>query len=84
LATAADVGLSTIQKVEEVDGEPRVVSKLQWRSDPRRAWGAACGHPTPSRRTCGADADTACGFVTGHATGRVGDGVVQAAGHAER
>jgi transcriptional regulator with XRE-family HTH domain len=35
LATAADVGLSTIQKVEEIDGEPRVVSTLQWRSDAR-------------------------------------------------
>jgi transcriptional regulator with XRE-family HTH domain len=35
LAKAADVGLSTIQKVEEVDGEPRVVSTLQWRSDAR-------------------------------------------------
>jgi hypothetical protein len=32
---AADVGLSTIQKVEEIDGEPRVVSTLQWRSDAR-------------------------------------------------
>jgi transcriptional regulator with XRE-family HTH domain len=35
LATAADVGLSTIQKVEEIDGEPRVVSTLRWRSDAR-------------------------------------------------
>jgi hypothetical protein len=35
LARAADVGLSTIQKVEEVDGDPRVVSTLQWRSDAR-------------------------------------------------
>jgi transcriptional regulator with XRE-family HTH domain len=35
LATKADVGLSTIQKVEEVDGEPRIVSTLQWRSDAR-------------------------------------------------
>jgi transcriptional regulator with XRE-family HTH domain len=35
LATKADVGLSTIQKVEEVDGEPRVAPTLQWRSDKR-------------------------------------------------
>jgi hypothetical protein len=35
LATAADVGLSTIQEVEKVDGEPRVASTLQWRSDAR-------------------------------------------------
>jgi transcriptional regulator with XRE-family HTH domain len=35
LAAAADVGLSTIQKVEEIDGEPRVESTLQWRSDAR-------------------------------------------------
>jgi methionine salvage enolase-phosphatase E1 len=35
LAAAADVGLSTIQKVEEIDGEPRVASTLQWRSDAR-------------------------------------------------
>ena len=35
LAREADVGLSTVQKVEEVDGEPRVVSTLQWRSDAR-------------------------------------------------
>ena len=35
LAAAADVGLSTIQEVEKVDGEPRVVSTLQWRSDAR-------------------------------------------------
>jgi hypothetical protein len=35
LATAAGVGLSTIQKVEEVDGEPRVALTLQWRSDAR-------------------------------------------------
>jgi transcriptional regulator with XRE-family HTH domain len=35
LATAADVGLSTIQKVEEIDGEPRIESTLQWRSDAR-------------------------------------------------
>jgi transcriptional regulator with XRE-family HTH domain len=35
LAAAANVGLSTIQKAEEVDGEPRVVSTLRWRSDAR-------------------------------------------------
>jgi transcriptional regulator with XRE-family HTH domain len=35
LAAAAGVGLSTIQKVEEIDGEPRVASTLQWRSDAR-------------------------------------------------
>jgi hypothetical protein len=35
LAAAAGVGLSTIQKTEEVDGEPRVASTLQWRSDAR-------------------------------------------------
>jgi transcriptional regulator with XRE-family HTH domain len=35
LATAADVGLSTIQEVEKIDGEPRVASTLQWRSDAR-------------------------------------------------
>jgi hypothetical protein len=35
LAAAANVGLSTIQKAEEVDGEPRIVSTLQWRSDAR-------------------------------------------------
>jgi DNA-binding XRE family transcriptional regulator len=36
LATAADVGLSTIQAVEKGDGEdPRVAPTLQWRSDAR-------------------------------------------------
>jgi hypothetical protein len=35
LATAADVGLSTIQEVEKIDGEPRIASTLQWRSDAR-------------------------------------------------
>jgi len=35
LAKAADVGLSTIQKVEDHPGEPRVVSTLQWRTDKR-------------------------------------------------
>ena len=35
LAEQADVGLSTIQKIEDIDGDPRVVSTLQWRSDAR-------------------------------------------------
>lgn len=35
LAAAANVGLSTIQKVEEVGGDPRIESTLQWRSDAR-------------------------------------------------
>jgi hypothetical protein len=35
LAAAAGIGLSTIQEVEKIDGEPRVVSTLQWRSDAR-------------------------------------------------
>jgi hypothetical protein len=35
LAGASDVGISTVQEVEKVDGEPRVVSTLQWRSDAR-------------------------------------------------
>lgn len=35
LAMKADVGLSTIQKVEDVDGEPRVAPTLQWRTDAR-------------------------------------------------
>jgi hypothetical protein len=35
LARAADVGLSTVQEVGKIDGEPRVVSTLQWRSDAR-------------------------------------------------
>ncbi|MDB5610123.1 MAG: hypothetical protein JWP25_7023 [Bradyrhizobium sp.] len=35
LAKAADVGLSTIQEVEKIDGEPRIESTLQWRSDAR-------------------------------------------------
>jgi transcriptional regulator with XRE-family HTH domain len=35
LATAADVGLSTIQEVEKVDGEPRVASTLPWRTAAR-------------------------------------------------
>lgn len=34
LSAAAGVGLSTVQEVEKIDGEPRVTS-LQWRSDAR-------------------------------------------------
>ena len=34
-ARAADVGLSTVQEVGKIDGEPRVASTLQWRSDAR-------------------------------------------------
>jgi hypothetical protein len=26
---------STVQKIEDVDGDPRIVSTLQWRSDAR-------------------------------------------------
>ena len=35
LAEAADVGISTIQEVEKIDGEPRIASTLRWRSDAR-------------------------------------------------
>ena len=35
LADASAVGISTIQEVEKIDGEPRVTSTLQWRSDAR-------------------------------------------------
>src|SRR5450631_981310 len=35
LAAAVGVGLSTIQEVEKVDGEPRVAPTLRWRSDAR-------------------------------------------------
>jgi predicted transcriptional regulator len=35
LAEQADVGISTIQKIEDVDGDPSVESTLQWRSDAR-------------------------------------------------
>jgi transcriptional regulator with XRE-family HTH domain len=35
LAEASDVGISTVQEVEKIDGEPRVASTLQWRSDAR-------------------------------------------------
>jgi transcriptional regulator with XRE-family HTH domain len=36
LAEHAEVGLSTIQKIEDVDGDPSVSSTLQWRSDARK------------------------------------------------
>jgi transcriptional regulator with XRE-family HTH domain len=35
LVKAADVGHSTIQEVEKIDGQPRIESTLQWRSDAR-------------------------------------------------
>lgn len=35
LAKQSGVGISTIQKIEDVDGDPRVESTLQWRSDAR-------------------------------------------------
>jgi transcriptional regulator with XRE-family HTH domain len=35
LAEQADVGISTIQKIEDVDGDPTIASTLQWRSDAR-------------------------------------------------
>jgi hypothetical protein len=35
LAKQADVGISTIQKIEDVDGDPSIASTLQWRSDAR-------------------------------------------------
>jgi transcriptional regulator with XRE-family HTH domain len=35
LAKEAGVGISTVQEVEKVDGEPRVASTLQWRTDAR-------------------------------------------------
>jgi hypothetical protein len=35
LAKEAAVGISTIQEVEKIDGEPRIDSTLQWRSDAR-------------------------------------------------
>lgn len=35
LAKQSDVGISTIQKIEDVDGDPSVESTLQWRSDAR-------------------------------------------------
>lgn len=35
LAEQSDVGISTIQKIEDVDGDPGVASALQWRSDAR-------------------------------------------------
>ena len=35
LAEQADVGISTIQKIEDVDGDPSIASTLQWRSQAR-------------------------------------------------
>ncbi|UFW82833.1 transcriptional regulator [Bradyrhizobium barranii] len=35
LAKAAGVGISTVQEIEKVDGEPRIDSTLQWRSAAR-------------------------------------------------
>lgn len=35
LAKAAGVGISTIQEIEKIDGEPRIESSLQWRSTAR-------------------------------------------------
>lgn len=32
LAKAAGVGISTVQEIEKVDGDPRIESSLQWRS----------------------------------------------------
>lgn len=35
LAERADVGISTIQKIEDVDGDPNIASTLRWRSEAR-------------------------------------------------
>jgi transcriptional regulator with XRE-family HTH domain len=35
LAKESGVGISTVQEVEKINGEPRVVSTLQWRSEAR-------------------------------------------------
>ena len=35
LAKEAGVGISTVQKIEDVDGDPSIESTLQWRSDAR-------------------------------------------------
>lgn len=35
LAKAAAVGVSTVQEIEKIDGEPRIESSLQWRSAAR-------------------------------------------------
>ncbi|MBB4391784.1 helix-turn-helix domain-containing protein [Bradyrhizobium sp. ERR14] len=32
LAKAAGIGISTVQEIEKIDGEPRIESNLQWRS----------------------------------------------------
>jgi transcriptional regulator with XRE-family HTH domain len=35
LATAADVGISTVHEIEKLKGDPSIASTLQWRSDAR-------------------------------------------------
>jgi transcriptional regulator with XRE-family HTH domain len=35
LAKTAGVGISTVQQIEKIDGEPRIDSTLKWRSDAR-------------------------------------------------
>jgi predicted transcriptional regulator len=35
LAKKAGVGVSTVQKIEDVDGDPSIASTLQWRTDAR-------------------------------------------------
>ncbi|WP_407193227.1 helix-turn-helix domain-containing protein [Bradyrhizobium sp. STM 3566] len=35
LAKKAGIGISTVQEIEKIDGEPRVESSLQWRSAAR-------------------------------------------------
>lgn len=35
LAKAAGIGISTVQEIEKIDGEPRIESSLQWRSAAR-------------------------------------------------
>ncbi|WP_246510189.1 transcriptional regulator [Bradyrhizobium glycinis] len=35
LAKSAGVGISTVQEIEKIDGEPRIESSLQWRSAAR-------------------------------------------------
>jgi predicted transcriptional regulator len=37
LADTADVGISTIQKIEDVDGDASIESSLAWRSEARSA-----------------------------------------------
>ena len=36
LAEASDVGISTVQEVEKIDGEPWIISMLQWMCAPQR------------------------------------------------